>query len=170
MYLRRSTSRGMNGAVYAFSQILTQSIVLNQGCCITTLTLLGLWAGSLARRRESRSHSWLSLFLFVGMRIYRKSGFMSTVKKLVSKQMSNFRSSRGLVLTQNALYCVLGVSGWRHEGWITHTELIEKAAESPQIRLPTVLLLVEELRRQVLQCAENISGLDGAAFFLASDT
>ena len=64
----------MNGAVYFFWQILLQSIELNQGCCLTSLTLLGLRAGSLARSFLSKSHRKTSFVLFCGMLINFKSG------------------------------------------------------------------------------------------------
>lgn len=150
----------------------------NHECCITSLTLYGLWAGSFAKSREIKSHRNISLVLLPGIRISRRSGWFSKAKiKNMSKQhvkscdvvYTKFRY-RFLVdsLTKNTSNCVSTVSLQVKEGWDAHHKFVEQTSEGPQVRLTTVLLLDEELRWTILQSSEEGCCRDTGAFFLGS--
>ena len=53
-------------------------------------------------------------------------------------------------LTEDASNGIPAVSFEVEKRWYAYNELIEQAAEGPKVRLTTILLLKEELRRRVL--------------------
>jgi len=60
-------------------------------------------------------------------------------------QLFYFTSENCWLLTKNSSNGVPAVSFQVEEGWHSHDKLVQEAAKGPQVRLPTVLLLEEEL-------------------------
>ena len=133
----------------------------NQECCLTSRIDCGRRAGSLFRSLARRSTRKTSAVLLPGIRINLKSGGYSIHRKKANCVIRDYDWSDGGRLagegglTEDSADGVSAVALEIEKGRNTDNELVQEAAEGPQVRLPAVLLLEEELGRWVLERAEE---------------